>query len=198
MAKRGSFDDDDDFLDEEIADWDDDDENLDDVDDEVDDDVDDDEEESVDDVEDASDEDDANATDVESEDEPPKAKPTARGRRRPRAIDADAASAENEVEEPLRSDSEVAEEAIIEEEVVYPPDDEKALAALKKLRVRLDVNDKGNVWRVIFDDTNGKDPSLVLLKGLPALKELWLLGTKVTEKATAAFKEEHPKVKVYA
>lgn len=84
-----------------------------------------------------------------------------------------------------------------EEEIDYPPDDEKAVAALRKMQVRLDSNDRGNVWRVIFDDTNGKDQSLVLLKGLPALRELWTIGTHVTSVAVAEFKEERPKVTVY-
>ena len=89
------------------------------------------------------------------------------------------------------------EETEEEEEIEYPPDDKKAVAALEKLNVRLDVSEKGNVWRVIFDDWNGRDPALVLLKGLPALRELWLLGTRVTEDAAKQFKEDHPKITVY-
>ena len=89
------------------------------------------------------------------------------------------------------------EETEEEEEIEYPPDDKKAVAALEKLNVRLDVSEKGNVWRVIFDDSNGRDPALVLLKGLPALRELWLLGTRVTEDAAKQFKEDHPKITVY-
>ena len=89
------------------------------------------------------------------------------------------------------------EEEEEEEEIDYPPDDKKAVAALQKLKVRLDVSDKGNVWRVIFDDSNGKDPALVLLNGLPALKEVWLLATKVTPDAAKKFKEEHPKMTIY-
>ncbi len=178
MAKRDSYEDDDDFLDEEIADWDDDEEgesaDSGDADDDVDDDADDDVEEDDDDDDETPS---PKATDEDEDDDRD---------RGDAASDEDDAAAVAEEPEP------------VEEEIVYPPDDEKALAALKKLKVRLDVNDKGNVWRAIFDDTNGKDPSLVLLKGLPALKELWLLGTKVTAKAADAFKEEHPKIKVYA
>ena len=109
---------------------------------------------------------------------------------------------EEESEEEADSEDEAAqdpaeEEAEAEEEIDYPPDDKKAVAALEKLNVRLDVSEKGNVWRVIFDDANGRDPALVLLNGLPALRELWLLGTRVTAEAAEKFKEEHPKVTVY-
>lgn len=89
------------------------------------------------------------------------------------------------------------EEPEPEEEEDYPPDDAKAVAALKKLGVRLDVSEKGNIWRVIFDDTNGKDPALVLLNGLPGLKEAWLIGTKITDDAAKELKEQRPKVTVY-
>ncbi len=97
------------------------------------------------------------------------------------------------------SGEEVAEEPELEpeEEEDYPPDDAKAVAALKKLGVRLDVSEKGNIWRVIFDDTNGKDPALVLLNGLPGLKEAWLIGTKITDDAAKELKEQRPKVTVY-
>jgi hypothetical protein len=175
MAKRDSYEDDDDFLDEEIADWDDE--------DELDDDKSDDEVDEADDEED-DDTDEDEADEPESEEKAP--------------ATISAKQDENESAESYEDDEE--EEAPPEEpeeEIVYPPDDEKALAALRKLRVRLDVNDKGNVWRAIFDDTNGKDPSLILLKGLPALKELWLLGTKVTQPVAESFKAEHPMVKVF-
>lgn len=97
----------------------------------------------------------------------------------------------------VAAEEEAVEEVEVEEEIDYPPDDKKAVAALEKLKVRLDVSDKGNVWRVIFDDSNGRDPALVLLNGLPALRELWLLGTRITAEATEEFKEEHPKITVY-
>ena len=107
----------------------------------------------------------------------------------------DEAADDSEEEEEDAQDSE--DDAEEEEEIEYPPDDKKAVAALEKLNVRLDVSEKGNVWRVIFDDSNGRDPALVLLKGLPALRELWLLGTRVTEDAAKQFKEDHPKITVY-
>ena len=173
MAKRDSYENDDDFLDEEIADWDEDEESAGDAEDEgaADDDADDD----SDDADDADDADDDAGDEEETR-------------------TSEAAQSDNDADD-VRDE---VEETPVEEEIVYPPDDEKALAALRKMRVRLDVNEKGNVWRAIFDDTNGKDPSLVLLKGLPALKELWLLGTKVTPTAAESFKTEHPKIKVYA
>jgi hypothetical protein len=170
MAKRDSYDDDD-FLDEEIADWDEDEES-------------DDAEENE--IDDESDDVDDDTDDVEDEPDDAPAKEVAES-----DVDQD-----DDLDDEEESAAE-EEPPVEEEEIVYPPDDEKALAALRKLRVRLDVNDKGNVWRAIFDDTNGKDPSLVLLKGLPALKELWLLGTKVTSKAADSFREEHPKIKVF-
>lgn len=165
MAKRDSYEDDDDFLDEEIADWDDD------------------EEAGEDDEADAADDAEAEADDEEfDEDDTPS----------PTAADEDDEDADD------AGDAEdAAEEEPVEEEIVYPPDDDKALAALKKLRVRLDTTEKGNVWRAILDDTNGKDPTLVLLKGLPALREVWLLGTKVSAKAAEVFREEHPKIRVF-
>ena len=90
-----------------------------------------------------------------------------------------------------------AEQKPEEEEIDYPPDDKKAVAALQNLKVRLDVSEKGNVWRVIFDDSNGRDQALVLLKGLPALRELWLLGTRISKDTAKKFDEEHPKITVY-
>ena len=170
MAKRDSYENDDDFLDEEIADWDEDEESAGDADDgnANDGDADDDSEDADDADDDASDEEETRTS--------------------------EAAESDDDAEDNLEKE----DEPPVEEEIVYPPDDEKALAALRKMRVRLDVNEKGNVWRAIFDDTNGKDPTLVLLKGLPALKELWLLGTKVTPTAAESFQAEHPKIKVYA
>lgn len=95
------------------------------------------------------------------------------------------------------SDEEVEEVAQAEPPPPPPPDDAKAVTALKKLRVRLDVNEQGNVWRVIFDDMNGRDDALVLLQGLPALKELWIIGTRVTPKAAESIKEDRPELTVY-
>jgi hypothetical protein len=176
MAKYKSYDDDDedDFLSEEIEDFDDEDEE---------------EQDEADDSDDAEE----SADTGESSDEPGEEEedePRGNDRRRKQESDEDAA-AEEEVSE---AEEEVEEE---EEEISYPPDDEKAVAALKKLRVRLDVTDKGNVWRAIFDDTNGKETSLVLLRGLPALKEVWLLGTKVPPAAADELRQQRPALKVY-
>ena len=114
------------------------------------------------------------------------------------AAEADESAEESDSgESETEASEEAAEELEVEEEIDYPPDDEKAVAALRKLRVRLDVTEKGNVWRAIFDDTNGKDQSLVLLGGLPALKELWVIGTMISPSAVEQFKEERPKVTVY-
>lgn len=104
---------------------------------------------------------------------------------------------EDEAEEEDKESDEAEQPPEEEPEEELPPDDKKAVAALRKLGVRLDVNEKGNVWRVIFNDMNGRDDALVLLKGLPGLKELWLIGTKVTPKAAEKFKEDHPKMTVY-
>ena len=108
--------------------------------------------------------------------------------------------------EPADESSSAAEEAAepeaepepeAEKEIDYPPDDEMAVAALKKLRIRLDTTEKGNVWRVIFDDTTGTDQQLLLLGGLPALKEVWLLGTKAKPADAEKLKETRPQLKVY-
>ncbi|MCA9268503.1 MAG: hypothetical protein KDA41_08525 [Planctomycetales bacterium] len=111
--------------------------------------------------------------------------------------DEDAGDADEDAADDSDSQEVAESDPEAEPEPDYPPDDEKAVAALKKLRVRLDVNAKGNVWRAIFDDYNGKDPNLVLLNGLPALKELWLIGTKVTEKAVDEIRHERPKATIY-
>jgi len=97
------------------------------------------------------------------------------------------------------SKAEATEEPVEEEEEIdYGPDDEQALAALKRLGARLDVNEKnGNVWRVFLYEHHGTDAALLMLAGLPGLKEVWAMGTKCTEEGINALKEERPKLTVH-
>jgi hypothetical protein len=58
------------------------------------------------------------------------------------------------------------------------------------------VNEQGNVWRIFFYEkhTNGL---LNHLLGLNSLKEIWLLGSKVTEVGVEELKKEKPNATVY-
>ncbi|QDU94560.1 prolipoprotein diacylglyceryl transferase [Lignipirellula cremea] len=95
----------------------------------------------------------------------------------------------------------VAEETPAEpkiDEKDLPPDDAKAIEALTRLKCRLDRNDYGNVWRVFMYEHHGTDASLLLLSGLPSLRELWVLGTKVTAKGIEELRVEMPKLTIYS
>ena len=168
---------------------------LDEVDGEVADEIEDEDDQEVADEDTSDDEAEPDEEEEESQKEAAKAK--GRGKAKSRSRSRSKAKSEEKSEDEVEEKEEEEEEKEEEKEIGYPPDGEKAVAALQKLNVRLDVSEKGNVWRVIFDDSNGKDPALVLLNGLPALRELWLLGTRVTTEAAEEFKEAHPKITVY-
>ena len=90
-----------------------------------------------------------------------------------------------------------AEEAVEEEEEeITEPDNQDAIVALKDIGARVDCNDKGRVWRVFFYDKHGDD-ALAQVHGLPALKEVWILGTKITAQMKDRFVDQFPKVTVY-
>ena len=94
------------------------------------------------------------------------------------------------------SGEEQAKEAEEEEEEITEPDNQDAIVALKDIGARVDSNDKDRVWRVFFYDKHGDD-ALAQVHGLPALKEVWILGTKISEQMKDRFVEQFPKVKVY-
>ena len=76
------------------------------------------------------------------------------------------------------------------------PDHPDTVAALKDIGARLDLNEQGRIWRVFFYDRN-QDDDLAHIHGLRDLKEVWLLGTKVTRQGAERLKERLPEVTVY-
>ena len=88
----------------------------------------------------------------------------------------------------------VEEEA--EEQAPLEPDHQDAIAALKDCGCRLDVDDTGHVWRIFLYDRMG-DETLAQIHGLPALKDVWVIGTRVSKEMVEQFKEQFPKVRVY-
>jgi len=101
--------------------------------------------------------------------------------------ESDADSSEEKPPEPVEEE---------EEEEPAEPDNQDAIVALKDIGARVDSNDKERVWRVFFYEKHGDD-ALAQVHGLPALKEVWILGTKITEQMKDRFVEQFPKVKVY-
>jgi len=84
-----------------------------------------------------------------------------------------------------------------EEEPPTEPDHPDAINALKDIGVRLLYNKFDVVFRILFYD-NHRDEHLEQIRGLPNLKEVWLLGTKVTKNAAAELQERLGEdVKVY-
>jgi hypothetical protein len=178
MAKRSRDDDEFEFEDpyDEVDDDDfnDDDDDIDDDDDDIDDDDDDIDDDDDDDDDDAEDE----AKEVELK---PKAKPKAKASANARPKSRARAKAKPEAEaepEPLE------------------PDHPDTLAALKEIGARVEVNDKGHVWRVFFYERN-TDEQLSNVHGLGGLQEVWLIGSKVTPAGVEKFKESLPKVRIY-
>lgn len=81
-------------------------------------------------------------------------------------------------------------------ELPPPPDHQDAVAALKDVGARLDLNEQGNVWRVFFYDKN-TDAHLAQIRNLPSLREIWLIGSKVTKPGAEGLRERLPKVTIY-
>ena len=84
-----------------------------------------------------------------------------------------------------------------ESEEGEPGDDHPdAIAALKDLGARLDLNKHERVWRVFFYEKHD-DAALDQIHGLSSLKELWLLHTRVTSEAAEKARERLEGVTVY-
>ena len=71
-----------------------------------------------------------------------------------------------------------------------------AIAALKDLGARLDLNKHERVWRIFFYEQHGDDV-LDQIHGLPSLKELWLLHTRVTKEGAEKARERLEGVTVH-
>jgi hypothetical protein len=78
-----------------------------------------------------------------------------------------------------------------------PPDDPEVVGTLESFNARLDVNENGNVWRVILYEKGGTDEALDWVKKLPAVRELWVIHTKVTPDAIEELKREMPDLVIY-
>jgi len=84
-----------------------------------------------------------------------------------------------------------------ESEEGEPGDDHPdAVAALKDLGARLDLNKHERVWRIFFYEKHDDD-ALEQIHGLSSLKELWLLHTRVTSEAAEKVRERLEGVTVY-
>ncbi len=85
-----------------------------------------------------------------------------------------------------------------EPEEVEPeePDNIDAAAAIKDVGGRVDLNKFGRVCRVFLYERN-TDADVAQIHGLPMLKEIWLLGTKVTQEGYEKVKEAFPDAKIY-
>lgn len=85
-----------------------------------------------------------------------------------------------------------------EPEEVEPeePDNRDAVVAIKDVGGRIDLNKFGRVWRVFLYQRN-TDADVAQIHGLPMLKEIWLLGTKVTQEGYERVKELFPDAKIY-
>ena len=94
-----------------------------------------------------------------------------------------------------------AEEEVEEEPEPEPdpgPDNLDAIAALKELGCRADLNDNGRVWRIFLYEKHG-DNALAQIHGLPSLKEIWTIGSKVTKPMLDRLQETlTDKVKIYS
>ena len=84
-----------------------------------------------------------------------------------------------------------------ESEEGEPGDDHPdAIAALKDLGARLDLNKHERVWRIFLYENHG-DEALEQIHGLSSLKELWLLHTRVTSEGAEKVRERLEGVTVY-
>ena len=84
-----------------------------------------------------------------------------------------------------------------ESEEGEPGDDHPdAIAALKDLGARLDLNKHERVWRIFLYENHG-DEALEQIHGLSSLKELWLLHTRVTSEGAEKARERLEGVTVY-
>jgi hypothetical protein len=134
---------------------------------------------------------------VEAEEQPP-----VRGKRRRGADTRDedreeaAGAADNGTKEEAAPPVE-AEESDEPDPASLPPDNQDAIAALRDVGCRVDVNEQGRVWRVFLYEKN-RDQDAAQIHGFPMLREIWLLGSKVTPPFVERLKAEFPKAKVFA
>ena len=100
-------------------------------------------------------------------------------------------------EQKQKGDEEAAAEVVEEEPIPDEPDNQDAIRVLKELGARLDVNQHGFVWRVFLYEKNGDDAARQI-HGFPMLKEIWLLGSKVTGPMAEKLQEDFPAAKIFA
>jgi len=91
---------------------------------------------------------------------------------------------------------ETPEETPEEDDEPKGDDHPDAIAALKDLGARLDLNKHERVWRIFFYEQHGDDV-LDQIHGLPSLKELWLLHTRVTKEGAEKARERLEGVTVH-
>ncbi|MCO6458025.1 MAG: hypothetical protein J5I93_22200 [Pirellulaceae bacterium] len=110
-------------------------------------------------------------------------------------LDEDESDEPDDQEEVDEAEDEAVAEA--EPEEILEPDHPDTLSALRDIGARLDIDDRGHVWRVFFYERNN-DEQLSQLHGLAALKEIWVVGSRVTAKGIEQIKASFPKVRVYS
>ena len=115
------------------------------------------------------------------------------------AADKDAAdkdAADKDAADKDAADKDAAEETPEEDDEPKGDDHPDAIAALKDLGARLDLNKHERVWRIFFYEQHGDDV-LDQIHGLPSLKELWLLHTRVTKEGAEKARERLEGVTVH-
>jgi len=98
----------------------------------------------------------------------------------------------------LDDEDDIEEEPQEEEDIEaeLPPDNQDAIRALRELGARVDLNEQGRVWRVFLYEKN-KDNAALQIHGFPMLREIWLLGSKVSPQIIEKLKEAYPKARVF-
>ena len=110
---------------------------------------------------------------------------------------ADKDAADKDAADKDAGEADAAEETPEEEDDEPKGDDHPdAIAALKDLGARLDLNKHERVWRIFFYEQHGDDV-LDQIHGLPSLKELWLLHTRVTKEGAEKARERLEGVTVH-
>jgi hypothetical protein len=103
-----------------------------------------------------------------------------------------------DVDDRIDDDDEIEEEVDEEEiEAELPQDNQDAIRALRELGARVDLNEQGRVWRVFLYEKN-KDNAALQIHGFPMLREIWLLGSKVSPQIIEKLREAYPKARVFA
>ena len=109
---------------------------------------------------------------------------------------ADKDAADKDAADKDAAESDAAEETPEEDDEPKGDDHPDAIAALKDLGARLDLNKHERVWRIFFYEQHGDDV-LDQIHGLPSLKELWLLHTRVTKEGAEKARERLEGVTVH-